>query len=126
MAEIDEKAMTKDDMITWTKSMQNADQGVVAELAGKVKLLERTQAGQAVTLANCEAAIELAASKELVTELSDRIASQRQAQTDTCAKLKEDITQVSPVNLCIRSHAHLCHCPTAERFICASTDQRPI
>ena len=33
VAEIDEKAMTKDDMITWTKSMQNADQGVVVKNA---------------------------------------------------------------------------------------------
>ena len=33
VAEIGEKAMTKDDMITWTKSMQNADQGVVVKNA---------------------------------------------------------------------------------------------
>ena len=79
--------------------MTAADQGVVAELAGKVTLLERAQAGHEVTLANCEAAIQLAASKESVSELSDQIAAQSQAQTDAFTKLKADIAQVSNAKL---------------------------
>ena len=33
VTEIEQNVMTKDDMITWTKSMQNADKGVVVKNA---------------------------------------------------------------------------------------------
>ena len=75
----------------------------MSELAGKVTLLERAQAGHEVTLAKCEAATQLAASKESLSELSDRIGAQSQAQTDAFAKLKADIAQVSNAKLTILS-----------------------
>jgi phage regulator Rha-like protein len=116
-----------EDAGTPTSHMSNADRGVVAELAGKVKLLERTQAGHEMSLANCEAAIQLAASKESVTELSDRITSESQAQTGACAKLKKDITRVSKTNHSSkRSPPCLFNCPPTDCFICGPTDKRPI